>query len=162
MNRSSVVERLAELLRSRSLKICVAESVTAGLLQDALAQRSGASDFFRGGLTAYALDMKSALLGVDPELVLKHQGVHPEIAQQMAAGALKLFDADVAIATTGYAEPAPAAGVAEPFAWIAVCRSRDLKTQRLVRWAGSGSRSAVREAICIAALRLATDVLETD
>ena len=42
----------------------------------------------------------------------------------MARGAIDLFGADVAVSTTGYAEPNSAAGVKAPLAWWAICHAQ--------------------------------------
>jgi len=48
--------------------------------------------------------------------------VSAEVAAQMARGAARLFGADVAVATTGYAEPSKERGVDKPFAVWAIAR----------------------------------------
>ena len=100
--------------------LAVAESMTGGRVQARLTEISGASDFFLGGLTAYALEQKAALLGVNREHAAAVNCVSARVAEEMASGACRIFQADFAIATTGYAEPALAQGVAVPFAWLAV------------------------------------------
>ncbi|MDF7798977.1 CinA family protein [Pontiellaceae bacterium B1224] len=100
---NSVVEIL-NLLRSAGKTVATAESITAGHLQMELASISGASDVFKGGVTAYQLPVKVKLLGVDETLAEQTDCIDIEIARQMARGALKLFDSDYAIATCGYAE----------------------------------------------------------
>jgi len=97
-----------------ALKLAVAESMTAGRLQALVAAESGASEFFLGGITAYTLAQKVRHLGVSREAAEPVECVSDEVARQMARGACALFGADVAVATTGYAEPAPARGFAEP------------------------------------------------
>jgi nicotinamide-nucleotide amidase len=104
------------------LKLAVAESMTGGRLQARITEISGASDFFLGGVTAYALEQKVKLLGVDRDHAAAVNCVSERVAEEMARGACLLFNADLAIATTGYAEPAPAMGVAAPFAWVAIAR----------------------------------------
>ena len=105
--------------------LAVAESLTSGGVQARIGAVSGASTFFRGGLTAYTLDQKVRHLGVDREEAAACDCVSESIARQMARGAANLFDARIALATTGYAEPAPDAGVTVPFAWWAVAERRD-------------------------------------
>jgi len=115
------VNELPELMRAGAGRtLAVAESLTAGRLQAQVGAISGASAFFLGGLTAYGLEQKVKLLGVDRAEAEAVNCVSARVAEQMARGAGVLFGADVAVATTGYAEPAPARGVAAPFAFWAV------------------------------------------
>ncbi len=102
--------------------LAVAESLTGGRVQALITAVSGASVYFLGGVTAYAIAQKGALLGVDAAQAAAADGVSERVAGEMAVGACRLFGADFGVATTGYAEPAPAQGVAVPFAWIAVAR----------------------------------------
>ena len=102
------------------LTLAVAESVTCGRLQAGIGAIPGASDFFLGGITAYNLEQKIRHLGVPRELAAPVNCVSEQVAIAMAQGARRLFGADIALATTGYAEPAPAQNIARPFAWIAL------------------------------------------
>ena len=104
-------------------KLAVAESLTGGRLQARITEISGASEFFLGGVTAYELGQKVKLLSVDPLHAKEVNGVSARVVEEMAVGVCRLFGADLGIATTGYAEPAPADGVKVPFAWIAIARS---------------------------------------
>jgi len=108
--------RLPALLGDRS--IAVAESLTAGNLQASIASISGASRYFLGGITAYNIEQKSALLGVEHAVAAPVNCVSEAVARQMAAGIRRVTGADVGIATTGYAEAWGA--VTTPMAWIAV------------------------------------------
>lgn len=113
-------------LREPRRTLSVAESLTSGHLQVLIGGISGASEFFRGGVTAYTLDQKVRHLGVDRAAAAAVDCVSEEIARQMARGACALFGSDVGVATTGYAEPAPAQGVTTPFAcWAIACRKED-------------------------------------
>lgn len=116
-----MVRELKQLMRCRPrLTLAVAESLTAGHVQARVAAVSGASEFFLGGITAYSLDEKVRHLGVNRAAAKKVNCVSAEIAEQMARGVCGLFDADVGLATTGYAEPSAADRVAVPFVWWAV------------------------------------------
>ncbi len=118
---NSLAADLKTLMRHRPpLTLAAAESLTAGHVQARIAAVSGSSEYFLGGVTAYSLDQKVRLLGVDRAAARKVNCVSAAVAEQMAVGALKLLGADVAVATTGYAEPSPADGVAVPHAWWAV------------------------------------------
>ena len=113
---------LARLLAAAPpLSLAVAESVTCGHLQAQIGAISGISASFRGGITAYQFEQKSRHLGVDAALLARTNGVDPVVAHEMALGACRMFNADVALATTGYAEPSEERGVQHPFAyWAAV------------------------------------------
>ena len=114
----------ALMLQSPRLTLAVAESMTCGRVQAAVGAVSGASGFFLGGMTAYTLDQKVRHLGVNRAAAKRVNGVAAEVAEQMARGACRLFGSDLGVATTGYAEPAPAAGGGDPFAWWAVAHRR--------------------------------------
>ena len=117
-------ELKALMLRTPRLTLAAAESLTAGHVQARVAAVSGASDYFLGGITAYSLDEKVRHLGVNRAAAKKVNSVSAEVAEQMARGVCGLFGSDLGVATTGYAEPSPAEGVAMPFAWWAVAHRR--------------------------------------
>ncbi len=106
------------------LRLAVAESMTGGRVQALLTAEAGASEFFLGGITAYALAQKVRHLGVERRAAEAVDGVSAEVARQMARGACALFEADIAVATTGYAEPAPARGFGEPGVYWALHHRR--------------------------------------
>ncbi|SDS03247.1 CinA family protein [Opitutus sp. GAS368] len=110
------------MMRRPPLTLAVAESLTAGHVQARIAAVSGASDYFLGGITAYTLRQKVKLLGVNRAHAKRVNCVSQRVAVEMAFGATRLFGADLAVATTGYAEPARAAGVKSPMAWWAICQ----------------------------------------
>ena len=100
---SRVDDQVAQLLAGR--RVGTAESCTAGLLAARLTERPGSSDYVAGGVVAYANEAKVDLLGVDPELIERHGAVSEPVAEAMADGALRRFEADTAIAITGIAGP---------------------------------------------------------
>lgn len=112
------------LRRKPRLTLAVAESLTCGQVQAAIGAVSGASDYFLGGVTAYSLAQKVKLLGVNRAHARRVNCVSQRVAVEMALGACALFGADVAVATTGYAEPSRADGVRAPMAWWALCHGR--------------------------------------
>jgi nicotinamide-nucleotide amidase len=102
-NTSTVDDLVAQLLAGR--RIATAESCTAGLLAARLTERPGSSDYVMGGVVSYANDAKEQVLGVDPALIETHGAVSEPVAEAMAAGALRRFGADTAVAITGIAGP---------------------------------------------------------
>ena len=94
---------VADLLAGR--RVATAESCTAGLLAARLTERPGSSSYVAGGVVAYANEAKVELLDVDPRLIEEHGAVSEPVAEAMAEGALKHFEADTAVAITGIAGP---------------------------------------------------------
>jgi competence/damage-inducible protein CinA-like protein len=98
-----VDDLVAQLLAGR--RVATAESCTAGLVAARLTERPGSSAYVAGGVVAYANEAKLDLLDVDPQLIEAHGAVSEPVAEAMAAGALKRFEADTAVAITGIAGP---------------------------------------------------------
>jgi nicotinamide-nucleotide amidase len=94
-----------ELLRSRGMKIAVAESCTGGLLGARLTAIPGSSDVVLGGVIAYANEVKVSVLGVRGETILEHGAVSEETAREMATGVCERFGAAVGVSITGIAGP---------------------------------------------------------
>lgn len=117
---TEAVEALHEILIERKLTISCAESMTVGLVATHLGECSGSSAYFAGGVVAYNIDQKVKLLQVDREKAKECDCVSKQTAFEMAKAVMMLFDTDIGIATTGYAEPCPEKGFAEAGAWVAI------------------------------------------
>ena len=100
---SSIDDQVLHLLAGR--RVATAESCTAGLLAARLTERPGSSEYVMGGVVAYSNEAKVELLGVDPALIEEHGAVSEPVADAMAEGALRRFEADTAVAITGIAGP---------------------------------------------------------
>jgi PncC family amidohydrolase len=87
------------------MTVAVAESCTGGLLGAVLTANAGSSRYMRGGLIAYADDLKAEHLGVGRHLLATHGAVSAEVAMAMAAGARARFEATIGVAITGVAGP---------------------------------------------------------
>ena len=96
---------LVALLAERGWTVATAESCTGGLIAKRLTDIAGCSAVVAGGAVTYQTREKIAILGVEPDLIEQYTVVSEPVALAMAKGALKKFDTDVAIATTGYAGP---------------------------------------------------------
>jgi nicotinamide-nucleotide amidase len=93
---------VARMLAERGQTLAVAESCTGGALAAIFTAMAGASEYFRGGVVAYTNTVKEQLLGVE---IGPEGAVSQSVAEQMAAGARRIFGTDHAIATTGVAGP---------------------------------------------------------
>jgi nicotinamide-nucleotide amidase len=102
--------RIVFALSERSETVAFAESLTGGLLTAAVVAVPGASAVLRGGVVAYATELKYRLLGVDHGLLAERGPVDAEVASAMATGAAERLGATWAVSTTGVAGPGPAEG----------------------------------------------------
>lgn len=139
----SLVEVTTDLLRQRGASICTIESCTGGLLGAALTEQPGASSIYAGGFVTYSNDLKTALVGVDPELLQNHGAVSAPVAKSMATGGLTRTGAQHALAITGIAGP-DGATPDKPVGtvWIAHVDRDGLSDVR--RFLFAGKRDAVR------------------
>lgn len=155
----------SELDRATGLgvRLAVAESLTGGLLADAVVSVPGASRVFSGGVVAYDTALKHSLLGVDQELLRANGPVDPTVAKQMALGVrracavphssqAKPLPADIGLATTGVAgpDPDPATGQAVGTVWIGVSSALG---ERAILLKATGDRAEIRGAAVQAALQ---------
>ena len=129
------------LLRERGLTLSTAESITAGLLASTLAGTPGCSAVLRGGVVAYATDVKQAVLGVD-ERLLEHV-VSEQVAVSMAMAAARVIAADIGVGTTGVAGPAWLDGQPPGTVWIA-CHDARVGRSRVRGLRLHGSREEIR------------------
>ena len=130
--RQTLEQVIGELLTARGQRLALAESCTGGRLSQRITQHAGVSAFYLGGITAYANDLKTRLLDVQPHTLAEHGAVSEAVAREMLAGALSRTGADYAIATTGIA--GPSGGTPDKpvgTVWIAVGNSQQTKTYRL-------------------------------
>jgi PncC family amidohydrolase len=97
--------QLGNLLRARGVKLGVTESCTGGLIADRITDVPGSSEYFIGGIVAYAYEAKVALLGVSWETLHAYGAVSRETVLEMARGARKALGVDLAVSVSGIAGP---------------------------------------------------------
>lgn len=166
-----LVARIIESAASRGLRLAVAESLTGGLLADAVVSVPGASRVFSGGVVAYDTALKHSLLGVDAELLRERGPVDGGVARQMAEGVRRAcaapkgdapsVPADIGVATTGVAGPDPDAQTGQPAGTVWIAVSSGERTQvRLLSL--DGDRASIRVAAVAAAIELLWECLESE
>jgi nicotinamide-nucleotide amidase len=148
-----------DLLLAGACTVAVAESLTGGLVAGALTSIAGSSAVFRGGVVAYATDLKTALLGVPADLLAAQGPVHPAVAAAMASGVRYRLGSTYGVATTGVAGPGPAEGKPQGTVFIAVDGPSGSSGSGLNL---AGDRRQVREASVQAALSLLVSALRED
>jgi len=109
---------VARLLVDRGLTVAAAESLTGGGLAVRLSRAPGASAYFRGSAVCYTAEAKQAVLGVSKETIDGPGVVSEECAREMARGARRLFEADLAVSLTGVAGPEPHDGKPVGTVWV--------------------------------------------
>lgn len=93
--------------KAKEMKItfAFAESCTGGLTSSKITDLSGSSEVFLGGVVSYANSAKVELLSVKEQTLKNFGAVSLETATEMAEGALKKFQSDLAVSLTGIAGP---------------------------------------------------------
>ncbi|HEV3124249.1 MAG TPA: nicotinamide-nucleotide amidohydrolase family protein [Candidatus Dormibacteraeota bacterium] len=150
----------AALLRS-GLSVAVAESCTGGLLGAALTAIPGSSSYVRGGVIAYADDVKRQQLGVGADLLEAHGAVSVPVAAAMADGARRLLSADIGLAITGIAGPG-SGGTDKPVGLCFVAVAGPGDGGRVERIEEDRGREANRALAVRLALRLCQRAAEGD
>ena len=102
-NLSEIV--VGQLLKEKGLNLATAESCTGGLIADRITNVPGSSDYFRGGIVAYAYEAKVALLDVSWDTLRMYGAVSKETVIEMARGVRIALGADLALSVSGIAGP---------------------------------------------------------
>jgi nicotinamide-nucleotide amidase len=98
-------QKLVDLARKSGAVIATAESCTGGMIAAALTDIAGSSVVFDRGFVTYSNDAKIEMLGVSAATLDAHGAVSPEVATEMAQGALAHSKATIAVSVTGIAGP---------------------------------------------------------
>ena len=150
---------LVALLRRTGASLASAESLTGGLLGATITAVPGASHVYRGGVIAYATEVKHELLGVDAGLLRRVGAVDPQVASAMAVGVRQRLGADYGLATTGVAGPESQDGKSPGTVWLGIATGRQTLSTDLC---ALGGRSDVRRAAVLHALNQLLAVLRGD
>ena len=89
----------------RGLKLVLAESCTGGLVGSRITDVPGSSEYFLGGVVAYAYEAKADLLGVSWDTLNTKGAVSRETVLEMARGVRQRMKADIAVSVSGIAGP---------------------------------------------------------
>lgn len=96
---------LGEKLEQKGWHMSCAESCTGGGIGYAITSTSGSSNWFEQGFITYSNKAKHKLLGVSEQDLEAHGAVSEPVVLQMASGAAKNADAQLAISVSGVAGP---------------------------------------------------------
>ena len=152
------VVQLVDLMAARGITVAVAESLTGGLVVARLTAVAGSSAVVRGGVVAYATELKHELLGVDALLLAKVGPVHADVAGQMAAGVAARLGATIGLSTTGVAGPGAQGENEVGTVFVGVAVAGHITTRQL---ALTGCREQIRRASVDACLELLGEAVDT-
>ena len=130
--KETVQNRIARLLKASGATLSAAESCTGGMISSLITSVPGASEYYLGSVTSYAVAVKESVLGVDPETVSSHGVVSSEVAAAMAEGVRKLTGSTYSVATTGLAGPGGDETNPVGTVWIGVSGPRGTITSKRV------------------------------
>ena len=144
---------LLNLLAQHGWRLGTAESLTGGMVGEAITAVPGASVSYMGGVISYTDREKTALLGVSAELLKQRGAVSAEVAEAMAQGCRERLDVQVGLATTGVAGPTlDDRGMPVGTVFVACATTHACAVERLLL---DGDRCHIRIESTRAALRLA-------
>jgi len=143
---------ILQALAERAQTLATAESCTGGLLGHLVTETPGASAVYKGGVVAYANDVKERILGVSSDTLDREGAVSAATAQAMAAGAGYLLGATHVIAVTGIA--GPGGGTTEKPVGLVYIAAGPLEAVAVRRYQFSGSRSEIKVQTAAAAFAL--------
>ena len=144
---------VARRLEAAGKTVACAESLTGGGVAKRLSSAPGASSYFHGSAVVYTPAAKHAVLGVSEDTMERDGIVSEATAREMAAGARRVFDVDLAIALTGSAGPEPHDGAPPGTVWIAlegydVAHARELRApgdrDTVIRWSEQAALDLLR------------------
>ena len=150
--------QMGELLRARKRTLVTAESCTGGLIGHLLTNVPGSSEYYTGGVVAYAYEAKVVLLGVKWETLEKYGAVSEEVALAMARGVRAALNGDIGVAVTGIA--GPGGGMPNKpvgLTWIAISAPDGDWAKRFV-W--NGGREGNKMCSARAALEMVVEYLQ--
>lgn len=148
---------LGEILSERGLWLAVAESSTGGTIGKLVTDVPGSSIYFRGGVIAYANEVKAQVLGVRSETLDTFGAVSEETVLEMANGVRVKLGADIGLSVSGIA--GPGGGTDEKpigTTWIGMSTPN---TKNAYNFVFNGDRHSIREQTAQTALKIVVDYL---
>ncbi len=150
---------LVTALKDSNLTLSTAESCTGGLIAKLITDVPGCSSAFYGGCVTYTNQIKTELLGVDPEIFDVHTAVSEACAKAMAEGVRRRLGTDIGISATGYAGPGGGTE-ADPVGTVYIALSTNRQTVcKRIQAPPSYDRSQVRALAAETALQMVLDTV---
>ncbi len=119
---------VGRLLKASGKTVSAAESCTGGEISHLFTSVPGASAYYLGSVTSYAISVKEKVLGVPAETIETFGVVSAEVAAAMAEGVRRVTGSDYAVSTTGLAGPDGDDRLPVGTVWIGVTGPNGTKT----------------------------------
>ena len=150
-------EKLYLTCISKNLIVTTAESCTGGMISSAIVHINGSSQIFKSSVIVYSNDMKSKLLNIPKNLIIKNGAVSEIVVSNMAKKSLEIINADISIAVTGIAGPT-GGSVDKPVGtvWIGIGTKEKIITNK---YKFNGNRLEIRQKTTHESLKLANNVI---
>jgi len=155
----SLEMRVGKLLFQKKLTLGLAESCTGGLIGHLLTNVPGSSEYFIGSVVAYAYQAKVNLLGVNWDTLKQYGAVSAETVLEMARGARKQFNSDLALSVCCIAGPGGATAD-KPVGTSCIGLSTP-DGDWTYHFQLEGDRSAVKQTLAEEALQVILNYLQT-
>ncbi|MXY14787.1 MAG: CinA family protein [Proteobacteria bacterium] len=149
----TLLQAFAGQMTDRGLRLATAESCTGGLLAKWMTTLPGSSNWFECGFVTYSNTSKVNMLQVAPQALEIHGAVSPQVAEQMASGALGLSGVDLAVSVTGIAGP-DGGTASKPVGTVYIGIARREQPVVTAHRVFEGDRDTVREQSAHLALKL--------
>jgi len=156
-----IIESAKIVFQAASLKKTVlasAESCTGGMLSTAITDIPGSSTVFECGFVTYSNLSKMRVLGVREETLKTFGAVSEAVAAEMAIGALKNSEANLAISITGVAGPGGTTAKPEGMVCFSIAFDNKAKLNKTKNFGPLG-RNIVRQKATLYGLTLLENAL---
>jgi nicotinamide-nucleotide amidase len=132
-NEESLEMVTGDLLKSKNLTLCTAESCTGGNIASMITAIPGSSSYYKGSVIAYSNSVKQQILAIEEDIITENGAVSEIVVSKMAEGARSLLHTDFALATSGIAGP-DGGSPEKPVGtlWIAVASANGIITKKYV------------------------------
>lgn len=154
----SLEVRLGQLFEGSELWLAVTESSTGGLLGHLITNVPGSSTYFKGGVIAYANEVKADVLGVSSQTLDTFGAVSKETVIEMARGVRRILESDIGVAISGIA--GPDGGTDEKPVGTTVIGMSALEKETTKKFVFKGERMDIKTQAAQAAMQLVVDFLE--
>lgn len=155
----TIQQKVVTALRERQWILTTAESCTGGAIGARIVDVPGVSEVFMQGFITYSNQAKQDLIGVKEETLRTYGAVSEQTAREMAEGACRVTQSDVAVSVTGIA--GPGGGTKEKPIGLVYIACFCKGVTRVEELHLSGNREQIREQSVQQALQLVYDSIKT-